>query len=116
VNALFPLSGWGVLSIYGYIGLFVLIGLAAISRFADTSRLAKGYIFLTLVSVGMFAATAISILLLSHRQSRHSLIKYLPHYGIVGGAMLLTLGCCWWRFNDLVIPFQLSSYGLSSSL
>ncbi|MEI6210606.1 MAG: efflux RND transporter permease subunit [bacterium] len=27
VNALFPLSGWGVLSIYGYIGLFVLIGL-----------------------------------------------------------------------------------------
>jgi cellulose synthase (UDP-forming) len=96
--------------------LFVLIGLAAISRFADTSRLAKGYIFLTLISVGMFAATAISILLLSHRQSKHSLIKYLPHYGIVGGAMLLTLGCCWWRFNDLVIPFQLSSYGLSSSL
>ncbi len=27
VNVLFPLSGWGVLSIYGYIGLFVLIGL-----------------------------------------------------------------------------------------
>ena len=27
VNAFFPLSGWGVLSIYGYIGLFVLIGL-----------------------------------------------------------------------------------------
>jgi HAE1 family hydrophobic/amphiphilic exporter-1 len=27
VHQLFPLSGWGVLSIYGYIGLFVLIGL-----------------------------------------------------------------------------------------
>jgi len=26
-HLLFPLSGWGVLSIYGYIGLFVLIGL-----------------------------------------------------------------------------------------
>lgn len=85
-----------------------LVGIGGIATllFADGSRLAKGYIYLTLVTVSMFAITALSILILSQQQGRHSLRPYLPHYGLVGCAMLLTLGCCVWRFRDLTQPFH----------
>lgn len=82
-------------------------GVMATLLFADHTRLAKGYIYLTLFTVSLFAVTALSILVLSQQQGRHPFRPYLPHYGLVGSAMLLTLGCCLWRFQDMTRPFHL---------
>jgi len=83
------------------------LGAGATLLFAGSTRVAHGYIYLTLITICVFAFTALSILVLSHRQSRHSFRRYLPHYGWVGGAVLLSLACCAWRVQDLARPFHL---------
>jgi hypothetical protein len=88
--------------------LAVLIGVGAAVSFGPSSRLARGYVLLTLLSTTMFAITALAVAVLSHRQSNRSLHGHLPQMGLASAAVLLTLGCGLWRLPDLLAPLQLS--------
>lgn len=91
-----------------YLGAACL-GLAAAVLLADGSRWARGYVLLTLIASGVFAVSALAVALLSHRQVRCRFPGHLPHLGLAGLAVTLTLACCWWRLPDLAVPFQHSA-------
>lgn len=84
----------------------VLIGLLTTLLFGDGARFARGYVLLTLISTTMFAITALAVAVLSHRQGSHPLHVHLPHMGLAGSALLVSLGCCLWRLPDLSVPLQ----------
>jgi cellulose synthase (UDP-forming) len=86
--------------------LAVLIGVAAALSLGDSARLSTGYVLLTLITTGLFACTALAVVALSHRQGGQSLRGHLPHYGLAGMAVLLTICCGWLRLPELVVPLQ----------
>ena len=84
----------------------VLVGVLAIVSMADSSRFAKGYVLLTLVTTAMFSFTALVVAYLSYRQARTSVSIHLPHIALAGGAMALTVFCALWQWPLLFVPFQ----------
>ena len=82
------------------------VGLSAALLLADSARLARGYVLLTLIATGVFALSALAVAVLSHRQVRSHFPGHLPHLGLAGVAVALTVVCCCWRLPDLVAPFQ----------
>jgi hypothetical protein len=74
--------------------------------FGDGTRLARGYVLLTLIATTLFAITALAVAVLSHRQGAHPLHVHLPQMGLAGCALLVSLGCCLWRLPDLNVPLQ----------
>jgi cellulose synthase (UDP-forming) len=87
--------------------LAVMIGVGTALQFGPSTRLARGYVLLTLLSTTMFAITALAIAVLSHRQSKRNLRGHLPQMGLASGALFIVLGCCLWRLPDLLAPLQL---------
>jgi cellulose synthase (UDP-forming) len=85
------------------------IGVAAALLLGDSTRLARGYVLLTLISTALFSLTALAVTVLSHRQGSQPLRMHLPQMGLAGFAVLITLGCCLWRLPDLSAPFQAPS-------
>ena len=94
----------------------VLIGLLATLLCADGTRFAKGYVLLTLLSTTLFAITSFAVAVLSHRQGPHPLRVHLPQLGLAGFALLVSLGCWFWRLPDLAVPLQPAGAHSFSSL
>jgi hypothetical protein len=84
------------------------IGVAAALLFGHTSRMAKGYVLLTMISTALFSITALAVALLSHLQGGQPLRMHLPQLGLAGCAVLITICCCLWRLPDLSTPLQAS--------
>lgn len=90
------------------------LGLTAAVLLGDSTRLARGYILLTLIATGFFAFSALAVAFLSQRQVGGRFSSHLPHLGFAGAAVALTLVCCWWRLPDLALPFQQSAASMLS--
>lgn len=88
--------------------LAVLIGTGTTLLVGASVRLARGYVLLTLITTSMFAVTALALAVLSHRQGGGALRGHLPHLGLAGSGLLITLGCCLWRLPDLMASLQWS--------
>ena len=87
--------------------LVVLLGVGSTIFFGTSSRLAQGYVLLILITASMFAISALAISILSHRQGDRSLGGHLPHLGLAGCAVLITIGCCVWQLPEIADPIQL---------
>lgn len=92
------------------------IGVATALLFADSAQQARGYVMLTLATTALFAITALAVALLSHRQGNRALRLHLPQLGLAGCTLLITLGCCAWRWHDLTAPLQINPAAPFSSL
>ncbi len=91
--------------LFPYVGA-VCIGATTALVLGPGARFARGYVFLTLLTTAMFALSGLAVALLSQREGGKSLRSHLPHYGLTGAAVVLTLLCAWWRLPELAVPFQ----------
>lgn len=90
----------------------VVVGVTATSWLAQTTRLAIGYVFLTLLATALFALTACAVAWLSHRQWHGPFPAHRPHLLVGVGAIALTVVCGVWLMPYLAVPFQQSTASL----
>ena len=91
----------------------VAVGVAASLLLADRTRLATGYLLLTLMATALFAITAIAVAWLSHRQIRSAFPGHWPHLALAGAAFAITVCCTWWQWPLLAVPFQHTAASLN---